>query len=254
MTLSFETLPTSASSWNRIDPRWKLAGIIFATGAVIFLQTFSAAALALAGAWLLVIAGRLPIKQFMKRMGALAVFLFLFTVCLPFKTKDDGPSWAWGWVHMSFRGLELAAVFWCKGLAIVSLVLVALATTPLHSLLQAAQALRIPRVLVHVLLLTQRYVFYLVHEFSRMRTALRVRGFRNRATMHSYRTIGHVAGTLLVRSSEQAVRVGHAMRCRGFDGKLHSVVEFRTTVKDVELFLLIVVSATAVLVWDMAQR
>jgi cobalt/nickel transport system permease protein len=254
MTLPFEPLPTFDSPWNRIDPRWKLAGAILAVATIIFLRTLPAAGLALTGAMLLATAGRLPFAWFMKRIGALAVFLLLFTVWLPFMSPDNGPSWEWGWGHFSFHGLELAAVFWCKGIAIVSLVLLALATTPFHTLFQAARALGIPAILVHVALLTHRYVFYLVHEFSRLRTALRVRGFRNRATLHSYRTIGHVAGTLLVRSSEQAVRVGQAMRCRGFDGRLRSLVEFRTTAMDIGIFLLMVGFATGVLVWDIAQR
>jgi cobalt/nickel transport system permease protein len=254
MTLSFDSLPNFDSPWNRIDPRWKLAGVILAVAAIIFLRTLPAAGLALAGALLLATAGQLPFAWFMKRIGALALFLLLFTVWLPFMSPDNGPSWEWGWLHFSFHGLELAAVFLCKGVAVVSLVLLALATTPFHTLFQAARALGIPEILVQVALLTHRYVFYLMHEFSRLRTALRVRGFRNHATLHSYRTIGHVAGTLLVRSSEQAVRVGQAMRCRGFDGRLRSLVEFRSRASDVGTFMLMVGFATGVLVWDMARR
>ena len=67
--------------------------------------------------------------------------------------------------------------------------------------------------------------------------ALRVRGYRNRANLHSYRTIGAVTGALLVRGWERGERVGHAMRCRGFDGRFRSLSEFRTTAADVLMFL-----------------
>src|SRR5437868_4244073 len=83
------------------------------------------------------------------------------------------------------------------------------------------------------LVLTYRYTFLLAEELGRLRIALRVRGYRNRANLHSYRTIGHVAGTLLVRSHERAERVGQAMRCRGFDGRFRSLTAFRTRWPDV---------------------
>ena len=91
-------------------------------------------------------------------------------------------------------------------------------------------------------------------EFGRLRTALRVRGYRNRMTVHSYRTIAHVAGTLLVRGAERADRVGQAMRCRGFDGRFRSLTEFHTRPADVAAFLATVAVALGLLVWDVLSR
>ncbi len=88
------------------------------------------------------------------------------------------------------------------------------------------------------------YVFVLADEFARLRIALRLRGFRNRASLHSYRTVGHVTGTLLVRGAAQAERVAQAMRCRGFDGRFRSWHDFRTRPADL-LFFLCVISAGA---------
>jgi cobalt/nickel transport system permease protein len=81
-----------------------------------------------------------------------------------------------------------------------------------------------------------------------------VRGYKNRPALHSYRTIGHVAGALLVRSYERAERVGQAMRCRGFDGEFRSLAEFRTSAADAGTFVLIVAGAAALVVWDFVQR
>jgi len=128
---------------------------------------------------------------------------------------------------------------------------VLLATAPLDATLKAAHTLRVPGLLVQLGLLTYRYVFVLGSELNRLRIALRVRGYRNRATRHSYRTIGHVAGTLLVRSVEQAERVGQAMRCRGFDGRFRSLTQFRTRAADVAAFLLIVGCSAGLLAWDL---
>src|SRR5262249_41934925 len=104
--------------------------------------------------------------------------------------------------------------------------------------------------LVLVMLLAYRYAFLLMEEFDRLRTALRVRGFRNRANLHSYRTIGQVTGTLLVRSHERSERVAQAMRARGFDGQFRSLQDFSTRGLDVLVFALVVGYACFLLAWD----
>jgi cobalt/nickel transport system permease protein len=133
---------------------------------------------------------------------------------------------------------------------VVTLVLVGLATAPLEANLKAAHALRVPGFLIHIALLTYRYLFVLAAELGRVRVALRVRGYRNRPNAHSYRTIGQVAGMLLVRGAERAERVGQAMRCRGFDGRFRSLVEFRTVAADVVAFLAVTGGAAGVVVLD----
>src|SRR5207302_4583571 len=133
-----------------------------------------------------------------------------------------------------------------KALTVITLVVVLMATAPLNVTLQAAHALHVPGLLVQLAMLTQRYLFLLSAELARLRVALRVRGYRNRATRHSYRTVGHIAGTLLVRGYERAERVGQAMRCRGFDGQFRSLAAFRTRPVDVLAFVLIVAGAAGV--------
>ena len=54
---SIEQLPCPDSPVRRFDPRWKLAAILLAVGAVLFLRTWPAAALALAGAVALALDG-----------------------------------------------------------------------------------------------------------------------------------------------------------------------------------------------------
>jgi cobalt/nickel transport system permease protein len=148
----------------------------------------------------------------------------------------------------------LAALIVLKAVAVLTLVLVAWATAPWEVTLKALHALRVPGLLVQLLALTYRYLFLLGEEVVRLRTALRVRGYRNRANLHSYRTVGHVAGTLLVRSHERAERVGQAMRCRGFDGRFRALVDFRTRARDVLAFALIVGTAAGLLAWDLLRR
>lgn len=254
MTLAIAPLAPLDSPLRHLDPRWKLAALVPAAFLVAALQSPPAVLAALAGAFFLVLVSRLPLAWYLRRLSGLGLILLLFVLLLPFLLEGPGPAWEVGPLHFHLRGLAVALVVCCKALAIVSLMLVVLATAPLEATLKAAHALLVPGLIVQLLLLTYRYTFLLADELGRLRIALRVRGYRNRATLHSYRTVGHLAGTLLVRSHERAERVGHAMRCRGFDGHFRALVAFRTRVPDVFAFLSILACAAALLAWDLIQR
>jgi len=246
MTLALATPPCPPSLVRQLDPRWKLAALLLTTLAVSMLRTGPAVSLALGEAVFLVALARLPWGWYAIRIGSLALALALFLVPLPFLLANDGPTWEWGFVRVSPRGLTVGLVLAGKALAIVSLMLVLLATAPLDATLKAARSLGVPGLLVQLALLTYRYLFLLADELARLRIALRVRGYRNRASRHSYRTVGHVAGTLLVRGYERAERVGQAMRCRGFDGRFRTLTRFHTRPADLLAFLVLVLAAAGI--------
>ncbi|HWG47647.1 MAG TPA: cobalt ECF transporter T component CbiQ [Gemmataceae bacterium] len=254
MTLAFSTPPRTHSFLSRLDPRWKLAALLFAAAVAATLRTLPAAALTLGAALLLALLARLPRRWFLERLGALALFLALFTLPLPWLLADAGPGWTWGPLRFSFHGVEVGLLLCAKAVTIVTLFLIVQATAPLESTLKAAHSLRVPGLLVQLSLLSYRYLFVLADELGRLRIAVRVRGYRNRVSRHSYRTAGHVAGTLLVRGYERAERVGQAMRCRGFDGQFRSLTEFSTRPVDVFAFLLLTALAAALAAWDWLPR
>jgi cobalt/nickel transport system permease protein len=240
----------SAGFGPRLDPRWKLAAVTVAICAALSLHTLSAALLALLATLALALAARLPTRWFAVRVGSALVAVALFALPLPLLIDGPGPSLQFGPVQFSAHGAEVALLLAARALTIVSLTLTLLATTPADALLKAAHALGIPGLLVQVASMTYRYLFVLADELQRLRVAVRVRGFRNRASRHAYRTAGQVAGTLLVRGHERADRVHHAMRCRGFEGRFHSLTAFHTWPADLTAFLLIAGAAVGLVVLD----
>ncbi|HEY1859807.1 MAG TPA: cobalt ECF transporter T component CbiQ [Gemmataceae bacterium] len=251
MTLALDFFPRTDSVVHHLDPRWKLAAALLAVIGVVVLQTLPAAATALLFAVLLVAASRLPARWYMARVAAVGLFLSLFAVSLPFVIPgSETESWRLGRLSLSLGGVFLALRLLAKALAILTFMLVLLATAPLDATLNAAHALYVPGLLIQLVMLTVRYTFLIAAELARMRVALRVRGYRNRVSWHCYRTIGHVSGTLLVRGYERAERVGQAMRCRGFDGRFRSLTVFRTTTADVAAFVLVVGTVAGMVTWD----
>jgi cobalt/nickel transport system permease protein len=250
MTLAFDLPSCPNSLITRLDARWKLAGVLLAVALLAPLTSPGPALSALAGALLVAWIARVPLGWYLRRLGTSLALFTLFLIWLPLVVEPGHDVWDLGWLQISVTGTIRLLALSAKLCALISLVLVLLATTPLPELFKAAQALYIPRIIVHVSLLTYRYVYLVAEEFARLRLALRVRGFRNQASVHSYRTVGQVAGTLLVRSEERAERVGRAMECRGFTGAMHTLNEFATTLRDVVGFMVCVGIAGSLLAWD----
>jgi cobalt/nickel transport system permease protein len=246
MTLGFSPPPTLDSPLRRLDPRWKLAAFAPAVAAAAAVQTLTGALAALAGSLLLALFGRLRWRCYLGRLAALAGLMTLFVLPMPFLVSGNAPLWAWGPLQVSGEGVRFAGVIACKAVAVATIVLLLLTSAPPDATLKAAHALKVPGLLIQLALLSYRYLFVLANEFSRLRVALRVRGYRNRPAWHSYRTVGAVAGTLVVRGYERAERVGQAMRCRGFDGRYRSLAEFSTRPADVLAFFLVLAGAASV--------
>ncbi len=248
-----EPLPCPNSPLRSLDPRWKLAALVPAAAIITSFHGLLPTSAALCGALLLAWLGRLPRRWCLAHLGATALLLAPFLIVLPLVHRG-GPTWEVGPAILALDGFLAALLLIVKAFAVVLLLLVLLTSAPLPDTFKAAQALHVPGVLVQLGLLTYRYVFVLAGELTRLRVALRVRGYRNRATRHSYRTVGHVAGMLLVRGYERAERVSQAMRCRGFDGRFRSLAEFRTRPVDVLFFLLTTGTATALFTWGSMTR
>jgi cobalt/nickel transport system permease protein len=255
MTLALELPAPTNSALRAFDPRWKTAATVLCVVAVLVPHHLGPLLAAFLATLLLCRVARLPWRWFRARISLLLPLLAGLVVLLPLVLHDGGPALTLvGPVRVSLYGLVAAIRLALKALSVLTLMLILLGTTPLPDLLRAAHALCVPGFLVQLVALTFRYLMLLVEEFGRLRTALRVRGFRNRADLHSYRVVGNVTGTLLVRSLERAERVGQALRCRGFDGRFRCLTAFRTRRADVLWFGALVAAAAAVVSWDLLLR
>jgi len=141
-------------------------------------------------------------------------------------------------------GRRLALVIGLKANAIVLSVVVLLAGLDSVTLGHALGHLKMPQKLIHLLLFTVRYLDVLDREFVRLRAAMKVRGFRPRVNWHTYRTIGHLIGMLLVRSLDRSERVVAAMKCRGFRGRFYLLDHFAFSARDIAFTALVLASVS----------
>ena len=251
MTLAFH-LPGSLDSWlRRRDARWKLATFVPACVLIGFLQSPTTAALGFAATLVFALLAKDRLRRLTRTLLPVSLYFLVFFAATLFFVDPGETPWTWSVFRLSPKAIAWCGLVFARTLAIATLILTLLETTPMPELAHGASALGAPAVLVRIVLLAQRYLFLLAEEFGRLRIALRVRGYRNRPTRHAYRTIGQVAGTLLVRGHERAERVGHAMVCRGGEGGAFRTLRANSTaLADIALFIAVVAAAGGLFAWD----
>jgi cobalt/nickel transport system permease protein len=173
-----------------------------------------------------VAASRLPGLLVLRR-SALALPFIVVAVPLLF-TKDGDVLFTlplFGWTASEEGLLAVLTILTKSWLSVVAVILLT-ATTPAVELLRAMRALAVPRILVATVSFMYRYLFVIAEEAQRL---LRARDCRSaelegRKCGGSVRwragIVGHMVGSLFVRSYERGERVYAAMQARGYDGEI----------------------------------
>jgi cobalt/nickel transport system permease protein len=173
----------------------------------------------------LVMLAQLSSREIIRRITVVNSLMVLLWVVLPM-TFQGSVILSIGPLTVYQAGIIMAAQITLKSNSIL-LALITLVTTMNSSTLgYALNRLHVPDKIVHLLLMTYRYVFLIEQEYQRLIRAAQIRGFRSRTNLHTYKTYAHIVGMLLVRSAARAERVYQAMLCRGFKSKFYCLHEF----------------------------
>ncbi|MDM8551246.1 cobalt ECF transporter T component CbiQ [Desulfobacterales bacterium HSG2] len=216
---------------HRTDPRLRL---VFATAysfAVALSNQFPTLIAALVISFLLIGLARLNLREVAGRLAIVNGLILFLWVALPL-TFEGEPLFTVGPLTVTRPGVVLSAKITLKSNAILLAFIALIATSSLATLGHAMNRLHIPEKIVHLLLLTYRYVFVIEQEYLRLLRAAKIRCFRPKTDMHTYRTYAYFIGMLFVRASARADRVHQAMLCRGFKGKFYCLSEFSFTRTD----------------------
>jgi cobalt/nickel transport system permease protein len=219
-----EPFATGHSQIHRLDPRLKVLFATVYSFVVALSDRFPSLFAALALSFLLIGLARLNIREVAKRVLIVNGLILFFWLVLPL-TFEGVVLFYLGPFAVTREGLLISARITLKSNAILLAFVALIASTSIATLGHALNQLRIPEKIVHLLLLTYRYVFVIEQEYQRLVRATKIRGFRPKSNMHTYRTYAYLIGMLFVRASERAVRVHQAMLCRGFKGKFYCLRE-----------------------------
>jgi cobalt/nickel transport system permease protein len=220
-----EPFSEGVSLAHRLDPRGKI--VVAALFAILMAvaKTYAVALIGLALALVFLALARLPLTKVLVRLLVVNSFIFFLWLVLPF-TYPGEAVWHWGALTATRQGLAYVGLITVKSNAIIIALMALIATAPIVTLGQALRRLRLPDKLCHLLLFTYRYIYVFEQEYRRLVLAMKIRGFRPRTNLHTYRSYAYLAAMLLVRSFDRAERVFAAMRCRGFQGTFYSLRTF----------------------------
>jgi cobalt/nickel transport system permease protein len=220
-----EPFAEGSSPIHAIDPRLKILAATLFSLIVALCQEFTPLVSSLVVAILLIILARLEPRGVAKRLLVVCGFILLIWIALPL-TFDEGTHFSIGPLRLSHQGLLLAGRITLKSSAILLAFMALVATMPVATLGQALWRLRVPVKLVHLFLMTYRYIFVIEAEYLRLHRAAKVRGFSPGSNLHTYRTYAYLIGMLFIRASIRADRVFKAMLCRGFQGRFYSLYQW----------------------------
>ncbi len=117
------------------------------------------------------------------------------------------------------EGLMRGMLLGSRVLGAVSVMLLLSSVTPVYKIFGAMQWFRVPEGWVEIALLIYRYTFVLLDQTADIATAQRVRlGYSS--PRRSLSSAGVLAGTVVARSMDQAMRTYEAMTLRGYQGRL----------------------------------
>jgi cobalt/nickel transport system permease protein len=233
-----------------MDPRARLVVAVAFSVVVALSSRFQALAPSLIGAGGLVLSAGLPPGGVLRRLLVVNGLIVLLWFFLPFSVPGRA-LFSIGPLEGTAEGVLYAARITLKSNAIVLVLMALVSTMPIYTAGRAMRALGTPEKIVYLLFFTYRYVHVIFREYDRLSTAARIRGFRPRTSLHTYRTYAFLMGMLLVKSYERAQRVRAAMVCRGFRGRFYDLFELHWTVRDAGLsgLMLLFVLGVAILHW-----
>jgi cobalt/nickel transport system permease protein len=168
----------------------------------------------------LIIAARLSLKKVLVRLAIVNSFVAFIWLFLPFTVPGE-TILSLGPLTIQREGILQALLITIKSNSIILMVIALLGTSAIFTLVHALSYLWVPDKLVHLFFFCYRYIHVIHAEYHRLLNAMKIRGFKPKTDMHTYRTYAYLVGMLLVRSFDRSRRILESMKCRGSKGKFY---------------------------------
>ncbi len=207
---------------TRMDPRPKMVIALALIVAVVlskqpFFPTLVFVSCTVGMLWL-----KMPVKLVLLRLVMPMGIVLVLVVLQAFLT---GATQLGSFSLVGYRfvateeGLMRGVLLGSRVLGAVSVMLLLSSVTPAYKIFGALRWFRVPEGWIEIALLVYRYIFVLLDQTADIAAAQRVRlGY---STMgRSLSSAGVLAGTVVARSMDQAMRTYEAMTLRGYQGRL----------------------------------
>lgn len=249
MRSSLDPYLEGESSLHRRDPRAKLLATLVLVLALVLVPTGNWLAFGLFALMIAVMAvmARVPLQHFWRRVLIVLPFVLPAVVFLPFLHGGDVlwqvqiGSW-----HLTVgqAGLVLAGSMVLKALLSALALGLLVTTTRMADLLVGLDKLGAPRIMTTLFGVMYRYLFILEGEALRLKDGRDARYCGGLAV--GLNSVGHMTGSLFLRSYDRAERVYGAMLLRGYDGIGRSLNQLRVNRADILMVGVVAVTVASI--------
>lgn len=256
MTLNFNEYSGVTSALHKIDARIKLVSAFAAIFGVVILNHWQMALLVLGICLALVIGSRAPLKVYMKRLLYPVYIITFVAVIQPFTFGSNVIAVVPGLSFPIFQeGISFGILVFVRCLTAVAILNLLILVTPMETILDSLKWFRIPSVIIDTMALMFRYISIISEESARIRKAQQSRGGYSKTVSYLKKlgNYGTLAGMLLIRSFDRAIKVGDAMISRGYTGTsiLFTYSTKKLPLKDSLLGLLTILAIISLILTDL---
>lgn len=213
-----------------LDPRIKLVLMMLVMLAALVSHRLPPIYALLSLTVLLAVASRLSVRRTLLRVW-IGVCLFTGFMVLPALVLVPGDAlWTLAWGHLTITRQGVSSALFVMGRALTagSCVSLLVASTPWPLILKALRSFHVPSVVVMMLGMSYRYLFFLLQSAQELFLARRSRQLAPMSRRQARHSAIMTLAVLFDRSAQLSNEIHLAMLARGYRGQDHVLADFRT--------------------------
>jgi cobalt/nickel transport system permease protein len=256
MSLNLNEYEEGSSLLHKLDARIKIVCSFAAIFGVVFLSHWQMPLLVLFTCFALAVFSHSPIKTYLARLLYPTYIIVFVTIIQPFAYGSTVIAKVpWLSLPIYQEGVVFGILVFTRALSAVAILNLLILVTPMEKVLDSLRWFKIPASITDTMMLMFRYISLLSEESARIRKAQESRlGYSKRVSViKQLGNFGTLAGMLLLRSFDRALKVGDAMISRGYTGtsNLFSYSTVKVPKKDSLIGALSVIAVIGLLLIDL---
>jgi len=135
-----------------------------------------------------------------------------------------------------------AILIFCRSNAVILFTLLVFYNKTLFDIATGMQTLRVPDKLSSLFFFVAKFVIIIKEEYNITKKVMRVRNFRAKSNLFSYKIYANVTGMMIVKCFDRAQKLKHTMILRNFQGKIYQSKSEKITKLDLVILLVVILS------------
>ncbi len=222
MHVNFEEHVEGNSFLHKLDGRVKIIVVFVAVFCTVALSHWEIALIVFASCLGLAAISKSSLKVYLKRLLYPSYIIIFVSIIQPFTYGSTViatvPTLG---IPIYQQGVAFAILIFTRCLASVAILNLLILVTPITALMDSLAWFKVPSAILDTMMLMFRYISLISEESARMYKAQASRCGHSRSVnyLKKLQNYGTIAGSLVVRSFDRALKVGDAMACRGYTGQ-----------------------------------